>query len=142
MNAKLDSIKETSQYSINEVAELTGLDTMYVRKAVRDGKLTSRMVSVGDTKVQKHMIKGSDILTWRASAGSHTTRADGRNKYTVYMTKEELAKIEPALKAAGIPYALSNAGEYERRKAQKEADVAAIKASIATPKVAPAPAAK
>lgn len=82
----------TKYATIKEALTITGYDNPYLRKLLNTGKI----------KAVKIAIPGSNILRWLidrealdayVSRGTHTSREDGRNKYTLYATPEEFEAI-------------------------------------------------
>lgn len=95
-------------YSIKEAAREFGLSECWVRRMVHQNKLAHRRVQVGDTKVQRIEIS-REALEARASK-SRSRRDDGRNKFTLYATPAEFAKLEKLLKEHSLatPVARAN----------------------------------
>lgn len=110
-------------YGIKEAAVYLGIDQMYMRKLLRDGKIPSTMQPVKPgSEVHKHVIAEKDLEAWKVRGRSSSSRQDGRNKWVVYATKDEAAKLVEFCKANGLPEpVMPNAGEYERRKAKAAA---------------------
>ena len=106
---------ENVSYSIKEAAELTGLSTVYIRRAILKGKLNSTKVQVGDTSVMRHEISASDLEVWRASVKAAPRREDGRGKFTLYATPEELQKIQDLLEKDGIESPLGRANKSKAK---------------------------
>lgn len=86
---KLMSIKEVcKQYELSEV---------YVRRMILQGKISTQKVQIMNNTF-KHMIKESEIIRWRSSTKtSGRRRVDGRNKYSIYGTSDEIELIQKLL---------------------------------------------
>jgi excisionase family DNA binding protein len=125
-----------TSYTIKAAAASLGLSEVYVRRMIQKGKLETVKARVGDTEVWRHEIPAEVLAEWRNSAGQRSTRDDGRNKYTLYATAEELATIQALFKTNKVeaPIGRSNTPEatkkhYLAQKAKKMAKkAAAIKA--------------
>jgi hypothetical protein len=90
--------------SIKDIVALSDVSEQYVRKALRAGKLVTTKVPVKEgSKNLKNMITRESYEAWRASVASRTTRDDGRNKYVLYMTPDEEAKLQTMI--AGMTFA-------------------------------------
>lgn len=112
----------TKVYDIKSGAVYLGCDEMYLRKLIRDGKIKTNLVQIAGTKIWKHEIAEEELKGWKERARTHTSRTDGRNKYTVYANAQEIAAMQEWLKSKGMPAAeMTNAGVYAARKAKREA---------------------
>lgn len=112
----------TKTYGIKDAAKYLGVDEQYLRKLVREEKLPTTMVPVkAGSNVMKHQIAEADLDARKANAGHKAGgRSDGRNKWTLYATREEMAAIAKICADAGMPAPfMPNEGMYERRKAAK-----------------------
>lgn len=110
-------------YGIKEAAKYLGVDEQYLRKLVRDGKLPTTMIPIKTgSNVKKHVIDQNDLDARKANAGHKAGgRTDGRNKWTLYASKEEMVKIAKVCEEIGVPLPfMPNEGMYERRKAMKK----------------------
>ena len=92
--------KET-KYGIDEVAQITSLTVGYVRRAIQKGKLKTSKVQIANNTF-KHFVSESELNRWRSSNETRTQREDGRNKYTVYATPEEEAKLRKLLETSSL----------------------------------------
>jgi hypothetical protein len=134
MTKKDASISTTSttpsktMLSLKEVVEMSGLSPVYVRRAILTGKLASTKVPVGDTAVLRHEIALADYEAWRAGTGVRGRRSDGRGKYTLYGTPEEVAAIEAMIAQASANVSIAKAKTYG--KAKKAADVEALPSEL------------
>lgn len=93
MNATVSESK-TEVITLKEAIRLSGLSDVYVRRAILLGKLQSTKVAVNNTSVLRHEIKVADFEAWRASVGTRGRRSDGRAKYNLYGTPEEIEAIQ------------------------------------------------
>jgi hypothetical protein len=139
----------TKTFSIKAAAAELGLSEVYVRRAIQTGKLATTKTQVGDTEVWRHEISEETLNAWRKDAGARSTRTDGRNKYTVYATSEELAAFKAWLVESKSKMVLERANSPEKTKAnyqknkmkraqkkaqakaQKQADIKAIADTVA-----------
>jgi hypothetical protein len=81
-------------FDLAGAAKEVGLTPFRVRTAIRKGDLKTHLEPVKDgSKTMKHIITEADLLAWRSATSSHTRRADGRNKYNMYMTAAEFEKV-------------------------------------------------
>ena len=80
--------------SIKEVCKEYNLSEVYVRRMILKGKLQSTKVEIA-TNTFKHLIDVAEVERWRKSSHHNggVRRSDGRNKYTIYGTEEEIAKL-------------------------------------------------
>lgn len=87
-------------YTITTAAKKVGLTAQYVRHAIKTGALISVLVSIeGRKEGVRHEILGKDLEAWRKGIGKRFGREDGRTKYFLYATAEELATLPTALQA-------------------------------------------
>jgi excisionase family DNA binding protein len=126
-----------ASFTIKEAAIELGLSTVYIRRMIQNGKIATVKTQVGDTEVWRHEIAAAELAKWRKDAGSRTTRTDGRNKYALYATAEELAEINEWLaeNENGAIVERANRPEdvkkrYAAQKARKAAKKAAAKLQI------------
>ncbi len=113
--------------TINEAVEVYNLSPVWIRRMVHQDKVDFIRVQVGDTKVQRIEIS-KESLDARQSM-SKSRRTDGRNKFNLYMTPEEESALIELLDENGIELPI---GRANPSKAQKEADLAALKDSLET----------
>jgi hypothetical protein len=101
--AHLDNLAATDVLGINAVALMLGLSQAYVRHAVRLGQLKTTKVPVSEgSKTIRHAITVADVEAWRTAHGTHAHREDGRRRFILYATDEELAKVRKLLEAQKI----------------------------------------
>jgi hypothetical protein len=88
---------------IKEAASKLGLSELYVRNAIRSGKLETTMVPVApDSKTMKHQITVKALEAWRASTSNRSRRDDGRGRFILYATEAELADLRKMLANAKL----------------------------------------
>jgi hypothetical protein len=104
---------DTNRLSIKQAVVLSGLSENYIRKAISKGDLAVIKEPIGESKIKKNWIDAEVFEAWRAEAGAHSRREDGRNKFVLYMTEEEQAAFAKALKGAEF------AGTLQRAYAKK-----------------------
>jgi hypothetical protein len=81
--------------TIKQVEAEYGITAIYIRKAMKEGKLTGEKVAVKEgSATMKNVFTREAVEAWRAASGSHTRRADGRNKFVLYANPDELAKVQ------------------------------------------------
>jgi hypothetical protein len=84
-------------FTINSAAAALGLSQMYVRRAVNLGQLKSHLVPINpEAKTMKHVITAEDLNEWRKTR-IQRKRADGRGRFTLHATPEELKAIQELL---------------------------------------------
>jgi hypothetical protein len=97
-SAKIATPIADNMLSINDIAHEFDLSAMYVRNAIRTGVLATVMVPINpESKTMKHLVERDIVIAWRASRAGHSRRADGRSKFTMYATAEELARVQQLL---------------------------------------------
>lgn len=80
-------------YSIKEAAAKLNLSEVYIRRLISQKKLATTKVQLSES-VFKHMISEDDVEKLNNKhLSSKTQRKDGRNKYTLYATLDELKII-------------------------------------------------
>ena len=130
---------EPKSFSIKAAAAVLGLSEVYVRRMIQSGKLETTKVQVGDTEVWRHEISEETLAAWRKDAGAHTARIDGRNKFVLYATAEELKAIQALFVANKITAPIERANTPEdtkKRYAAQKVKKAAKKALLAAQKAA------
>lgn len=108
--------------TLKEVVEMSGLSPVYVRRAILTGKLPSTKVPVGDTAVLRHEIALADFEAWRKGTGHRGRRTDGRGKYTLYGTPEEVDAIKALIAEANAHVSIAKAKTYTKKPAGAGAD--------------------
>lgn len=91
-----------ANYTIKEIEKKFGFSSAYLRKSIKAGKLVTTQVSINDKGGYKHVITEEALNEWRNNVGAHSSREDGRNKYTLYATPDEFAKLEKLMKDAKL----------------------------------------
>ena len=128
-------------YGIKTAAQKLGLSEVYIRRMIQQGKIQTTKVQVGDSEVWKHEISEATLTAWRNSAGTHTVRQDGRNKFVMYATPEELTALQALATEAKIGAVIEKANKPDdvkkRYAAQKQRRMAKkAEAKAKTPVVA------
>ena len=88
--------------SIKEICAEFELSPVYVRRAISRGDLKvaeRRMIAKNTEKI---FVARAEVEAWRAKAGAHSPREDGRSKFVLYATSDELAEIEKLLEEANL----------------------------------------
>jgi hypothetical protein len=96
--------------SIKDICKKYKLSEVYVRRMILQGKIETTKVEIAKN-TYKHLVEEAEVLRWRTQVKtSGRRRDDGRNKYNIYGTKEEVEKILEALedKKLEIPVLRSN----------------------------------
>ena len=127
MTKKDTNTNSKTVLTLKEVVEMSGLSPVYVRRAILTGKLPSTKVPVGDTAVLRHEIALADFEAWRKGTGHRGRRSDGRGKYTLYGTPEEVDAIKALIAEANANVSIDKAKIYG--KAKKVAEAAAVEAN-------------
>jgi hypothetical protein len=97
-------LADAATLTINEAALFSGLSPVYIRRAILDKKLSAVKEPIAEgSKTVRNVITMESFKAWRAEAGAHTKREDGRNKYVLYASTEEIADLMK--KVAGTAYA-------------------------------------
>lgn len=108
-------------YDLKEAAVYLGCNEMYTRKLVSSGKIASVKVptKVGSATM-KYLVAESALDEWKNASRKGSARSDGRNKWIVYASKEEILKVNELCEQLGLPQPfMPNEGVYEKRKAMK-----------------------
>lgn len=88
---------------INDAAAYLGMKPQYVRTLIRNGKFKPNKVKISpDSEVWRWEIPVSQLDTYRATAGTRTRRADGRSKFVMYATPDELKAVNKLVADAGL----------------------------------------
>jgi transposase-like protein len=131
-NSTTSNTNTVIRYSIKAAAAKLGLSEVYVRRMIQQGKLVTEKTRVGDTEIWRHEITEETLTAWRKEAGARSTRTDGRNKFTLYATVEELTAIQKFLATSKNNAVIERANKPEdtkRRYAAQKARRAAKKHS-------------
>lgn len=128
-----EKTKVAANLTLKDVVAESGLSPVYVRRAILEGKLPSKKVQVGSTKVVRHEIMRADFETWRKGVGTHTRRADGRSKFALYATPEEFAKLQKLIEANKLETPVERA---HQPKPKAEANASATANANAEPVIA------
>jgi len=90
---------KSNVYTITTAAKKVGLTAQYVRHAIKTGALISVLAPIeGRKEGVRHEILGTDLEAWRKGVGKRFGRADGRTKYFLYATAEEIATLPTGLR--------------------------------------------
>ena len=82
-------------HTINSMSKELGLSSFYIRKCVREDRIETTLVQVGDTKVMRHEISNEAFEAFKnRERKGFGKRDDGRNKYTIYLTPSELDALQ------------------------------------------------
>jgi len=87
----------TKLLSIKEAAQHLGTTDTYVRTLVRKGKLATERENLNeDGTLWRHMIPITELESYKGNART-SRREDGRNKYVLYATPEELEALRKVI---------------------------------------------
>lgn len=92
---------KTTMYGIKDACKLLGLSEVYVRRMILKGIIPTTKVEIR-TNTFKHLISEDDLNIWRESVKGRSRREDGRSKFTLYASIEELAQIQALLEENSI----------------------------------------
>jgi hypothetical protein len=126
--------------SIKDAARYLAMNETYLRQLVRKGTIATKHEKVeGSETLWRHMIKVIDLESYRNNRGTRSRRTDGRGKFTIYLTADEVDKIHQLM--PNLPIAKANSPEqakknYAKQKARKAAKKAAVGKSSGTAKLA------
>lgn len=94
-------MSEKTSLSIRESAKYLGVSEMYLRKKVNDGTLNTHKVNIlGD--IWRHEINKADLDVFKSRTSNRSSRDDGRNKFTMYLSKVEESKLRELLKTNNL----------------------------------------
>lgn len=88
--------------TIKTASEKYGQSPVYIRKAIRDKILPTKLVPIAEgSKTKQHVFTVEAYEAWRASRKSRSHRDDGRNKFALYANVEsEIPAIKKAISKA------------------------------------------
>ena len=99
----------SKEYSIREICKKYNKSSVWVRRALLQGKLKGHKVQIG-SKTFKWLVKEEDLVNWRKSiTTSPGRRSDGRNKFVIYCTKVEYNELVEVLKTNNLNLPLRRA---------------------------------
>jgi len=90
------------RFDIPAAAVEIGFSVPYVRTLIRTGKIKTTLEPVHEgSNVLKHVIEEDELQRFVKQAPHKSRRQDGRNKYNMYATNEELIEVRQMLYDAG-----------------------------------------
>jgi hypothetical protein len=116
--------------NIKDAARYSGKSEQYIRALIRNGKLITKHVQVGETQLWRHEIPLSSLESYMTNGSSHGRREDGRNKYTVYLTPAELVLVQSLMADAGLKLPIERAVNNEKAKEYRLRRAAQRKAQL------------
>jgi hypothetical protein len=103
-----------SKFTIKTAAEKLNLTEFYVRKCIREGKIEAELEQIGATQVERWVITEKALEEFanrpKQAVGK---RDDGRNKFTIYLTPEELEALSEWLADNPVPFGRANPPKSE-----------------------------
>jgi hypothetical protein len=96
-------IDPKASYNITAAASLLGIKPFHMHelllaKGDKPARIPAQKELIPGTKTQRWVVKGSELIKYAETRKSGVgQRADGRNKYTIHLTAEELAKVQKFL---------------------------------------------
>jgi hypothetical protein len=117
-------VSEDKVLTLKQAVAQSELSMIYIRRAINEGKLPATKEQIGSTKVYRNVIKVSDFEAWRASRGTRTRREDGRNKFDLYATPDELEKLANLCKEHNIECPIKRSNAKGKNKAEATASEA------------------
>ena len=88
-----------------EAAEYLGVGSFHVGELIRKGKFpNAEKLPITGRKTVKWFIPKDELDAYKSTRQSGVgKRADGRTKYTIYLTPAEMDAITPAVDSVGCP---------------------------------------
>lgn len=105
--------QNTTKLGIKDVCEKFGLTPVYVRRMIQQGKIKTEKVEIGKNTF-KHFINIEEIERWRASVSARSNREDGRSKFVLYASQEEMDKIQALLANEEIEAPIQRANKVKQ----------------------------
>lgn len=102
-----------NEQGIKEWAAESGLSEVYIRRMVNKGVLPSHKVVITEGGVEKNLITREDFEAFRATR-NHSQRTDGRNRFLLYATKDELERISAMFAENGIEALVEKQAQYKK----------------------------
>lgn len=90
-----------TSYSIREAARALEVSEMYLRKQVNVGKIPTTKVQISEN-VWRHEISEKDLKAFKNRTSTRSSRDDGRNKFVVYLTHAEEARLRALMKSNAL----------------------------------------
>lgn len=109
----------TEFLSIKEVVEDSGLSEVYVRRMISKGKIKTTKVTLPSQKGFKHMIRRTDYLQWRETS-SHNRRNDGRGRFLLYGTPEEIQILLNLVEKSGLGVIITRQNQVKSEVSEEE----------------------
>lgn len=109
----MNTTNSTNEQGIKEWSKESGLSEVYIRRMVNKGVIPSHKVVITEGGVEKNMITREDFETFRKTR-NHSQRTDGRNRFLLYVTPEELEKIQELLTENGIESIIEKQPQYKK----------------------------
>lgn len=106
-----------TDHTLVETAKIMNFSPAYVRALIRKGQLRSHFEPVvPDSLVKRHVVTDEDIAAYFKGTGHRTHRADGRNKYVIYLAPLEVEHITKLLNDNGYAAVVENLRLWNRLK--------------------------
>ncbi len=83
--------------TINQFCAKTGMSSVYVRRLLLQGKIEHTKDMIPGTNVPRNMIPESEVERFM-NRTKHTKREDGRSRFVLHASMEEIEKIQELLK--------------------------------------------
>lgn len=96
--------------TVNEALKLSGFHNPYLRKLLKEGKIEAHKENIPGTEIPRWLISRESLNEY-IERGAHTQRADGRNKFTLYLNPAE----ESVLREVLTEHELEHIAELLRR---------------------------
>lgn len=107
--------------SIKDVCAESELSMVYVRRMIQKGVLKTTKVTLDSGKGFKHMIRREDFLQWRETS-SHNRRTDGRGRYVLYGTSDEITKLTEMVKESGLGVIITRQNQVKNVETEDSED--------------------
>lgn len=100
--------------SIKEVCDREGLSPVYVRRMIQRGKIETTKVEIAKNTF-KHLIAVEEVERWRKSLAGGNRRADGKSKFNLYATPEEIEALQKLLNENQVSIEIKRANKVKRQ---------------------------
>ena len=101
--------------TINQFCAKTGLSKVYVHRMILDGKIKSEKRMIPNTNIPRNEIEDGELDRF-LNRTKHTKREDGRSRFVLHATSEELQKIQELLESNELGAQVSKQKYYHSKK--------------------------
>ncbi len=100
-------------FTIDQFCEKTGLSRVYVHRMLLKGKISGHKEKIPGTDIPRWLIDADELERFE-NGPRHVQRDDGRNRFILYGTVDEMAELRAMIEENGLTVIIEKQKQYKK----------------------------